>query len=165
MFSREKKLLNAQELSDNLKTILSKSGTNLEESDNDDDDDDDDQSQTIAQMEQMEDEYSDEEEEEEVLPESFIESDTDRCIIVGFVDRWYPGYITSVINSDTAKVNFLHPTVQDLNCSTFKWPRPKDEMEINMKAVISMNADLSPQGSLRLWDLSGVKRINFAFRN
>lgn len=99
-------------------------------------------------------------------PTAFLQTDVDSCIVVGFVDRWYPGYITNVINEDTAKVNFLHPVKSGLSCSTFKWPRPIDEMEVSVKAVISKHVELIPQGSsARLWELSSVKRFNAAFRN
>ena len=46
------------------------------------------------------------------------------CVIVGFVDRWYPGYIIEVVDEETVLVNLLHPAKKtgSLHCNVFHWP-------------------------------------------
>ena len=171
-FSKEKKTLNSKELLQSLKTIISlvKSGPSDLSSESDDEQSGDEE-QVIIEKDKVSDcndSDSDEDDVEnvELPPARFSPGDGDCCIVVGFVDRWYPGYITKVIGEDTAMVNFLHPAKTGLECTAFRWPRHKDESEVSIKAVISMDVELVPQGSsLRLWELSNVKKINNAFRN
>jgi len=80
----------------------------------------------------------------------------DACVVVGFVDRWYPGYITDVVDEDSRIVNFLHPAKEsNLNCNIFQWPSKQDKVCISHKAMLMDNVELMPQGnSLRMWMMS-----------
>jgi hypothetical protein len=108
--------------------------------------------------------FHSDEESADVIAAEFSVDMMDRCIVVGFVDRWYPGFITQVVSADVAKVNFLHPAGSSSQSCTFQWPKSKDEMEVSIKAVVSFDVDVVPYGSsLRLWKMTNVKKINKLF--
>ena len=166
MFSKDKKVLSTSDLIQNLKAIVlllpvSDTVPDVPSSD--------DESSSAEDHENSDEdnEVTDEEDTADELPTDFSPNMIDRCVAVGFVDCWYPGYVTRIINTDTAEVNFMHPsnTSGMHMCSTFQWPKVKDCMNVSIKAVISMDVDMVPQdSSLQLWKLVNLRKINSLFK-
>ena len=95
----------------------------------------------------------------ELHPFTFRDVPADTCVCVGFIDRWYPGFVVTVLSDDEAVVNFMHPVKTGLDCCCFQWPHHKDELQVSSKAVLCSKVDISPWGSsLRLWKMS-VKAV------